>query len=60
VADGQWSYRTGPLLVAANFTDRPADLPPEAGGVLLTSSAGTAPASPGVLRPWEGVITRLT
>jgi hypothetical protein len=26
--------------------------------VLLTTSAEQAPPSPGVLRPWEGVITR--
>ena len=55
---GQWAYRTGPLVVAANFTDHPASLPPEAGQVLLTTSAEQAPPSPGVLRPWEGVITR--
>jgi hypothetical protein len=41
--------------VAGNFTDQPARLP--AGEVLLRSGpAGDAP--PGVLRPWEGVITR--
>jgi glycosidase len=56
-AGGQWAYRTGPLVVAANFTDRPASLPPEAGEVLLTTSSEHAPP-PGVLRPWEGVITR--
>jgi alpha-glucosidase len=58
VAGGQWAYRTGPLVVAANFTDQPAGLPPEAGEILLTTSAAGSPASPGVLRPWEGVITR--
>ena len=58
VAGGQWAYLTGDLVVAANFTDEPAAMPPEAGETLLTSSAGGAPASPGVLRPWEGVITR--
>jgi hypothetical protein len=44
--------------VAANFTDQPADMPAEAGEVLLTTSAEQAPPSPGRLRPWEGVITR--
>jgi alpha-glucosidase len=58
VTEGVWSYRTGPLVVAGNFTDRPADMPAEAGEVLLTTSAEGVPASPGVLRPWEGVITR--
>ncbi len=58
VTEGVWTYRTGPLIVAANFTGRPASLPGEAGEVLLTTSADGAPAPPGVLRPWEGVITR--
>ena len=58
VTEGVWTYRTGPLMVAANFTDRPADMPAEAGEVLLTTSAEQAPPSPGVLRPWEGVVTR--
>ena len=58
VTGGAWAYRTGPLVVAANFTDQPADMPAEAGEVLLTTSAEQAPLSPGVLRPWEGVVTR--
>ena len=58
VAGGVWAYRTGSLVVAANFTDQPADMPTEAAEVLLTTSADEAPPSPGVLRPWEGVITR--
>ena len=58
VTEGVWAYRTGPLVVAANFTDQPADMPAGAGEVLLTTSAGQAPPSPGVLRPWEGVVTR--
>jgi len=58
VTEGVWTYRTGPLVVAANFTDRPADMPAEAGEVLLTTSAEQAPPSPGVLGPWEGVVTR--
>ena len=60
VTEGVWTYRTGPLVIAANFTGRPAGLPREAGEVLLTSSADGAPAPPGVLRPWEGVIARPT
>ena len=58
VTKGVWTYRTGPLVVAANFTDQPANMPAEAGEVLLTTSAGQAPPPPGVLRPWEGVVTR--
>ena len=56
-AGGQWAYRTGPLVVAANFTDHPADMPAAAGEVLLTTCAEGTPESPGMLRPWEGVIT---
>ena len=56
--DGQWAYRVGSLVVAANFTGQPAPGPAAAGEVLLTT-AGTRPADwPGVLGPWEGVITR--
>jgi alpha-glucosidase len=55
VDDGQWSYRTGPLVVAANFTDRPAELP---AGEILLRSGPAEDARPGILRPWEGVITR--
>jgi hypothetical protein len=33
-------------------------MPAEAGEVLLTTSTDEAPPSPGILRPWEGVITR--
>jgi alpha-glucosidase len=57
VTEGVWSYRTGSLVVAANFTDQPASLPQDAGEVLLTASAEGA-SSPGMLRPWEGVISR--
>jgi glycosidase len=57
VAGGQWAYRAADLVVAANFTDQPAGMPAEAGEILLTSFPGE-PAPPGVLRPWEGVITR--
>jgi glycosidase len=56
--DGQWAYRVGSLVVAANFTDQPAHLPPEAGEILLTTTGATPAESPSVLAPWEGVITR--
>ena len=59
VTEGVWTYRTGPLVVAANFTDHRPACRREAGEVLLTTSADGAPASPGVLRPWEGVIARI-
>ena len=57
--EGLWVYRVGSLVVAANFTGQPARLPAVDGEVLLTTAAGRRPtASPGVLGPWEGVITR--
>ena len=64
-AEGQWAYRVGSLLVAANFTGQPAPAPalgPAESGEVLLTTAGTGAkgptASPGVLSPWEGVITR--
>jgi hypothetical protein len=58
VTAGVWAYRTGSVIVAANFTGQPAEIPAATGEVLLTTSAEQAPPSPGVLRPWEGVIAR--
>ena len=58
VTEGVWTYRAGPLVIAANFTGQPARRPSAAGELLLGTSAGPAPPSSGVLRPWEGVITR--
>jgi alpha-glucosidase len=57
VDDGQWVYRAGSLVVAANFTGQPAEMPAAAGEVLLRSGP-RQDAPPGVLRPWEGAITR--
>jgi alpha-glucosidase len=61
-AEGVWAYRVGSLLVAANFSGRPADFPAAvsaAGEVLLTASGATPASSPDVLGPWEGIIARL-
>ena len=55
--EGQWAYRVGDLVVAANFTGQPARRPAAAGEVLLTTAAAGTTAPPGVLGPWEGVIT---
>jgi glycosidase len=59
-----WAYRAGSLLVAANFSGRPADLPAAvsatAGEVLLTTSGATPASPPAVLGPWEGIIARLS
>jgi alpha-glucosidase len=61
---GVWAYRVGSLLVAANFSGQPADHPAAvsaaAGEVLLTTSGATPASPPGVLRPWEGIIARLS
>ncbi len=54
-AEGQWAYRVGPLVVAANFSDRPMDVPAAAGEAVLATSD---PAPAGVLGPWEGLISR--
>jgi alpha-glucosidase len=54
--EGQWAYRVGSLLVAANFSGQPAGIPAAAGEVLLATS-GTA--SQRLLGPWQGVVARL-
>jgi alpha-glucosidase len=72
VGDGQWAYRVGDLVVAANFTGRPTGRPAAAGEVLLSSATRVieatgvrgatgvieAAAGPGLLRPWEGIVAR--
>jgi alpha-glucosidase len=55
----QWVYRVGRLVVAANFSGRPASMPAVAGQVLLTTS-GEEPGKDGqrsaALGPWQGVV----
>ena len=55
---GQWVYRSGPLLVAANFTGEPARLPDETGEVLLSTARRDGPPTRAGLGPWEGIIAR--
>jgi alpha-glucosidase len=57
--EGQWAYRVGSLLVAANFSGQPAGLPAVAGEVLLATSGTDATVSQRLLGPWEGVVARL-
>ena len=57
--EGQWAYRVGSLVVAANFSGRPASLPPAAGEVLLATSGTETAAQQRKLGPWQGVVTRL-
>ncbi|HET9081564.1 MAG TPA: alpha-amylase family glycosyl hydrolase [Trebonia sp.] len=56
--EGQWVYRTGSLVVAANFSGRDADLPAAAGEVLLTTSGAALPGARGGLGPWQGIVAR--
>jgi alpha-glucosidase len=51
---GCWAYRTGDLIVQANFTDQPQ--PAADTGQLLLASSGEPSAS--TLEPWQGVIGR--
>jgi len=53
---GVWSYRSGPLLVTANFTGYPVPPPEPVGEVLLVTSSETT--SGAVLGPWQGLVTR--
>jgi alpha-glucosidase len=62
-AEGQWAYRVGSLIVAANFSGQAVAIPRAAGEVLLaTYGAGPDPAralAGGVLGPWQGLVARL-
>ena len=53
---GVWSYRSGPLLVTANFTDHPVPLPLAPGEVLLTTEPESRPGAP--LGAWQALVTR--
>jgi glycosidase len=63
-AEGLWAYRVGSLLVAANLSARPADLPAAfcaaAGEVLLETSGAPPSSAPTALGPWEGIIARIS
>jgi alpha-glucosidase len=53
---GVWSYRSGPLQITGNFTDRPAPLGKVTGELLLaTAPIGGTRAT---LAPWQGVVNR--
>jgi alpha-glucosidase len=58
--DGQWAYRAGSLVVAANFSDRPTGIPAAAGEVLLATSSAALDPPHRTLRPWEGIAARLS
>jgi alpha-glucosidase len=56
--DGLLAWRVGSLLMAANLSDLPGQLPAAAGEIVL--SAAGRPVTGKVLGPWDGVVTRLT
>ena len=51
---GVWSYRSGPLLVTANFTGNP--VPAPLGEPLLGTDPGAGPGAP--LGAWQGLVSR--
>ena len=53
---GVLAYRVGELVVAANLGSEPADVPAQAGQLLLdTTGAAQRPAT---LQPWQGLVAR--
>jgi alpha-glucosidase len=64
-AAGQWVYRIGGLIVAANLSDEPATVTGPFGAVLISSSGAeqaaadaAGPAAGLVLGPWQGLVAR--
>jgi alpha-glucosidase len=57
-APGVWAYRSGPLLVTANFTDHPVSLPEPLGDVLLATGPEAEPGA--TLGSWQGRIMRVS
>ena len=53
---GLLAYQVGGLVVAANLGSEPADVPAQAGQLLLdTTGAAQRPAT---LQPWQGLVAR--
>jgi len=50
------AYRVGGLVVAANLGSEPADVPAQAGQLMLDTTG--AAQSPAVLQPWQGIVAR--
>jgi alpha-glucosidase len=53
---GLLAYQVGRLVVAANLSEQPAEVPAEAGQLLLATSPAARPAN--VLPPWQGIVAR--
>jgi alpha-glucosidase len=55
---GVWSYRSGPLLVTANFTGQPVTVDRSPGKTVLATSPDIRGGDAGlVLGPWQGLIS---
>jgi len=55
---GVWAYRSGPLVVTANFTDRAVSVPGPSGEALLATDPGAGAGAH--LGPWQGRIARVS
>jgi alpha-glucosidase len=53
---GLLAYRVAGLVVAANLGSEPADMPAQAGQLVLDSTG--AAQRPAVLQPWQGIVAR--
>ena len=53
---GLLAYQVGGLVVAANLSEQPAEVPAQAGQLLLATGPPAHPAS--VLPPWQGLVAR--
>ena len=53
---GLLAYQVGGLVVAANLSGQPADVPVRAGRLLLATDSTAA--LPAVLAPWQGIVAR--
>jgi len=53
---GLLAYQAGGLVVAANLSEQPAEVPAQAGQLLLATGPQARPAS--VLPPWQGIVAR--
>jgi alpha-glucosidase len=58
---GVWAYRTGRLVVAANFSEEAVTMPEPPGEVLLTTGPAVHEQGTGTqLQPWQGLVSRVS
>jgi alpha-glucosidase len=55
---GVWAYRTGRLVVAANFSEEAVTMPEPPGEVLIATGPVTSGAAV-TLGPWQGLVARV-